>query len=87
MADSVGVRDALNSIIEEAALAYAHKWRLVADDGVIWCATDNCQHHALLPSLHCGSCLGAHYARFHITQPYCINREQQPTERKVANGE
>lgn len=77
---SATLQQALDTIIEEAALAYAAKWRLVADDGTIWCATDRCERLALLPSLHCGSCLGAHYARHHITMPQCINRAQQPAE-------
>lgn len=73
---SESLKDALDTIIEQTAIAYAHKWRLVDDQGRVWCATDNCQHLALMPSLHCGRCLGAHYARNHITMPWCHNREQ-----------
>jgi hypothetical protein len=84
---STTLQQALDAMIEQAALAYAEKWRLVDDQGRVWCATDNCQSLALIPSLHCAQCLGAHYARNHITQPYCLNREQVPAERKAANGE
>jgi len=77
---SATLQQALDAIIEEAAIAYAHKWRLVADDGTIWCATDRCERIALLPSLHCGSCLGAAYSRMHIVNPQCINREQSPAK-------
>jgi hypothetical protein len=73
---NVSLQEALDGVIETAALAYARKWRLVADDGAVWCATDRCERLALLPSLHCGSCLGAHYARKHITSPWCLNRRQ-----------
>lgn len=80
---SQSIQQALDAIIDEAAVAYAHKWRLVDDKGQIWCATDRCDRLALLPSLHCGSCLGAHYARHHITQPWCVNRAQ-PQAKEVA---
>jgi hypothetical protein len=84
---SATLQQALDAIIEEAAISHAHKWRLVDDKGQVWCANEHCQSLALLPSLHCAQCLGAHYARHHITMPHCINREQQPAERKVANAE
>lgn len=81
---SESLKQTLDAVIETAALAYAHKWRLVDDQGRIWCATDRCERLALLPSLHCASCLGAHYARHHITMPQCINHEQQSAAREVA---
>jgi len=71
------LKDAVDAAIELAALAYARKWRLIDGQGQIWCANEHCQRLALLPSLHCPICLGAHYARFHITMPWCPNREQR----------
>jgi hypothetical protein len=77
------IQQALEAMIANAAIAYAHKWRLVDDKANIWCATDRCERLALLPSLHCGGCLGAHYARHHITTPHCINHAQ-PQAKEVA---
>jgi hypothetical protein len=73
---STTLQAAMVDIIELAALAYAEKWRLIDDQGRVWCATDRCERLALLPSLHCGGCLGAHYARHHITSPMTVNRRQ-----------
>jgi hypothetical protein len=84
MSDSL--KDALDAIIEEAAIAYAEKWRLIDDQGRVWCATDNCQSLALIPSLLCPSCLASAWQRLNITQPRCQNREQKPAKR-AANGE
>lgn len=63
--------------IEECAMNLADHWRLYDDQGRIWCAREGCQRLALLPSLHCGPCLGEHYRRNGITHPWCPNHEQQ----------
>lgn len=73
---STTLQQALDAMIEQAALAYAEKWRLVDDQGRVWCATDNCQSLALIPSLHCAQCLGAAWRRLGIVEPRCANREQ-----------
>lgn len=66
---------ALDAIVEQAARSYAQRWRLVSPDGLIWCA--NCKvEPALMPSLHCGRCLGTAYVRLHIVVPCCVNRAQ-----------
>lgn len=63
------------AIVEQAARAYAKRWNLIGTDGYLWCA--NCvERHALMPSLHCGLCLGAAYVRMGIVQPACLNHEQ-----------
>jgi hypothetical protein len=74
---SVALKATLDAVLEETAIALAHRWRLVDDQGQVWCATDRCQRLALMPSLHCAHCLSAHYARRGITAPWCQNREQQ----------
>lgn len=56
-----------------AALSLAAKHKLEAD-GTIWCW--NCgKKPALMPSLHCHTCLAAHFKRRGLV-PTCINREQ-----------
>jgi hypothetical protein len=65
----------IEAAVEETARAYAKRWNLIGTDGQIWCAA--CvERHALIPSLHCGVCLGAFYARNHITAPSCLNHSQ-----------
>jgi len=70
------LKDALDAVQETTAIAYARKWHLVDDKGQVWCS-HGCDRLALLPSLACPACLGAHYARNHITMPWCPNREQR----------
>jgi len=66
----------IEAVLDTAAWAYAKRWNLIGQDGLLWCAA--CvEAHALLPSLHCGPCLGAAYARLGIVQPACLNREQE----------
>jgi hypothetical protein len=68
-----------DAIINSCALAMARRHNLVCATGeiVCWGCGDRL---ALLPSLHCGACLGAHYARHHITTPWCPNRAQSPAK-------
>lgn len=51
--------DAETDKIHAAALAQAHRWRLVADNGQIWCMRDGCDFEATLPSLLCKEHLAA----------------------------
>lgn len=66
----------LDAVIEETARAYAKRHNLIGTDGHLWCWS--CvERHALLPSLHCGLCLGAAYARMGIVSPACLNHSQE----------
>lgn len=70
------IGDGIDAIVEQAARSYAQRWRLVSPDGLVWCA--HCKvEPALMPSLHCGRCLGAAYSRLGIVMPACVNRAQQ----------
>lgn len=72
-AEAIGAT--LAAVLDDAARAYAKRWNLIGTDNLIWCAA--CvERHALLPSLHCGLCLGAAYSRLGIVQPECVNTEQ-----------
>jgi len=44
--------------LDEAALALARKWKLIADDGRVLCIR-GCGRPATLPSLCCRECLAA----------------------------
>ena len=66
-------------IIEACSVALARQHNLVCADGSIVCWACG-ERYALLPSLHCGQCLGAAYARNNIITPWCVNREQQIKE-------
>jgi hypothetical protein len=67
--------EAMSAVIGEVAMGLARKHNLVCiDDSIVCWGCGN--RLALLPSLHCGSCLGAHYARKHITSPWCLNSRQ-----------
>jgi hypothetical protein len=70
------IGSSLEAIIEEAARSYAQRWRIIGTDGFVWCA-ECVERHALLPSLHCGLCLGAAYSRLGIVVPACLNHEQE----------
>lgn len=71
-----------DALIEETARAMARRHNLVCETGEIVCW--ECRERlALLPSLHCGACLGAAYSRLHIVNPQCINRAQ-PRAAEVA---
>lgn len=65
----------LQSTLDEVATSYAHKWRLIDVDGMIWCA-QGCERLALMPSLHCAECLAHHYSRHNTHEPQCLNRAQ-----------
>jgi hypothetical protein len=64
------------ALLVEAALAQAKKNNLVCEDGSIIC-WDCKKRHALLPSLHCASCLAEAWRRLGITEPQCPNYEQE----------
>jgi hypothetical protein len=70
----------LEDFAEDAAFAYARKFRLVCEDGTIVCSKCGTRE-ALLPSLACGGCLGAYYASKHITLPHCLNRKQNEEDK------
>jgi hypothetical protein len=65
-----------NAVLVSMALSLAKRHNLVCDDGTIVCW--NCrQAVALLPSLHCNTCLGQAYHRLGIVEPLCMQQEQQ----------
>lgn len=76
----------LDAIIEQAAREFARMWRLVDDQGRVWCSTDDCQHLALMPSLKCPQCLTDAWRRLGIVEPRCVNREQKPVKEKANVG-
>jgi hypothetical protein len=77
---------ALDAQLEEMARALAAKHRLVDENGVVWCWQCS-ERLALIPSLHCGLCLGAQYAKLGIVAPLCVNRQQEQSQsRKAQNG-
>lgn len=43
-------------IIDEAALNYARKWKLVRADGTVKCSREHCNGDATLPTLECNDC-------------------------------
>lgn len=60
--------------ILETAYSLAKKNKLLVDD-VIWCW--NCSNRAaLMPSLHCPTCLADSWSRLGIVMPECPNRLQ-----------
>lgn len=70
--------------INEMALALAKQHNLITADGGIVCWECG-EAWALMPSLHCGRCLGAAYQRLHIHEPWCQQHEQVIPEEAV-NG-
>jgi hypothetical protein len=44
-------------VIDEAALAYARRWKLDRGDGTFKCSTKGCDGDATLPTLECEACL------------------------------
>lgn len=68
--------------IEEMARALAIAHNLVTAEGTMVCWECR-EQYALLPSLHCGKCLGAAYQRLHIVEPWCQQREQVIPEEAV----
>jgi len=43
-------------VMDEAALSYAKKWKLVRGDGTCKCLIDGCDGDATLPTLECAAC-------------------------------
>jgi Zn finger protein HypA/HybF involved in hydrogenase expression len=71
--------------LEQTALSLAIQHKLVDEDGRVWCW--HCESaDALLPSLHCPKCLGAHYAKHKIVDPQCINRQMTEADRAALRG-
>ncbi len=63
----------------EVAMGLARRHNLVCDNGEVVCW--ECRERlALMPSLHCGSCLGEAYSRLNITDPQCVNVAQRKKE-------
>lgn len=77
--EAIEVRQSV--IVSEAtAFGMARRHNLVAEDGTVVCW--ECKtREALIPSLHCGGCLGAHYIAHHIVLPFCMNRAQTDADR------
>lgn len=69
--------------LDEVAMSFARMWRLVDDNGQVWCATDRCQFLALMPSLHCARCLDAAHTRLGIVRPLTPQREQVVKKEKT----
>lgn len=67
---------------DELALSLARKHKLADGAGLIWCWSCGARE-ALIPSLHCGGCLGAYYGKHHITLPHCLNRAQTAADREA----
>jgi hypothetical protein len=66
----------------DIAYSIARKHKLEAD-GTIWCW--NCSSRAaLMPSLHCPTCLAESWRRMGIVMPECPNRLQTPADVEAA---
>lgn len=78
--------DAIATHVNATAAGLARKHNLVCDDGTIVC-WDCREREALMPSLHCGGCLGAAYARKGIVDPQCLNRVQTDADKAHMKGE
>lgn len=77
--ETIEVRQAI-AVSEATAFGLARRNHLVGDNGTVTCW--NCgERDALIPSLHCGLCLRAHYARTGIVLPFCMNRAQTDADR------
>lgn len=70
--------------IEEMARSLAKQHNLITAEGHFVCWECR-EQYALMPSLHCGRCLGAAYQRLHIHEPWCQQHEQVIPEEAV-NG-
>lgn len=70
---------AMAHVIEGVAMGLAQKHNLICDDGSVVCWECG-KRHALLPSLHCGECLGMAYSRLKIFNPQCVNHKQEKRE-------
>ena len=47
---------AASLVMDEAALNYARKWKLVRQDGTVKCSREHCNGDATLPTLECNAC-------------------------------
>jgi len=69
---STTLDEAISAVMTEVAMGLARKDNLICENGQIVCR--ECRDRlALMPSLHCGGCLGAAYSRMHIVNPQCVN--------------
>lgn len=75
----------LEDTIMSTARGLARRHELIDDTGLIWCWFCD-KRPALLPSLHCPSCLAAAWGRIPVVMPQCINREQTDADREVMRG-
>lgn len=55
--------------------------RLVCDDGTVICWECRARE-ALIPSLHCPTCLADAWRRLNITNPCCEQREQTEEDKR-----
>lgn len=62
----------------DTAYSIARQHKLMVDD-VIWCWGCS-QRSALMPGLHCPTCLAESWRRMGIVMPCCVNREQTPED-------
>lgn len=46
--------------VTQAAVEMAKKWRLIDDQGQLWCSKDGCTRHGTYPSLLCVEHLAEH---------------------------
>lgn len=72
--------DEMAQAVEATAFSLAKRWCKVEPDGTLLCCRCDTLP-ALIPSLHCGKCLGAHYIKHHIVLPHCMNRAQTDEDR------
>lgn len=49
-------RASTTAVMDEAALAYAKKWKLVRGDGTVKCLNNGCDGDGTLPTLECADC-------------------------------
>lgn len=64
------------------ARSLARRHNLVCNDGSVVCW--NCRREsALMPSLHCGACLGETWRRLGIIEPRCEQREQTEDDKRL----
>ena len=84
--NDIELSDEILTRINATAAGLAHKHNLVCDDGSIICWECGARE-ALMPSLHCGGCLGAVYGRKGIVDPQCLNRAQTEHDKATRKGE
>lgn len=78
----MSIGDRLMSDPEGLARSLAVRHNLVCDNGVIVCW--NCKRErALMPSLHCATCLASAWERLGIIEPKCEQREQTEDDMRL----